>query len=112
MDTMSAVSTEKQNTKKEDFKSDMPDFFMSMPIKDYKHRHKMKNTARRELKSIIHSTARLKILLSMYEMEDSSTIRIPLSEAVLCVNCENIHRTTRCPVCTSGHYLQLKKILG
>ncbi|MDP2365933.1 MAG: hypothetical protein Q8M94_19450 [Ignavibacteria bacterium] len=112
MEVMSAIGTEKQNTKKEDFRSDRPGFFVPMSMRDYKHRYKMKNTATNELKRIIHSAAELRNLSSMYEMEDSSTIRIPLSEAVLCVNCENIHRADRCPVCMSVHYLSLKKILS
>lgn len=110
MDTMSSIDIKKQNTNKENFKSDVPGVLM--PIKDYKHRHKMKNTATNELKNVIRSAAELRFLLSEYEIEDASTIRIPLSEAVLCVNCENIHKTDKCPVCTSPHFLSLKKILG
>ena len=45
----------------------------------------------------------------MYK-DNSSSIHI--SDAKLCIDCDNIHNSNSCPVCTSNSFLKLRKVLN
>lgn len=42
----------------------------------------------------------------------SETNYIHISDAKLCIDCDNIHNSNSCPVCTSNSFLKLRKVLN